>query len=134
MDNSTENVISDVNHELSSEWIVLSNRVRSRLQEVHAMASGTPVEAELALLAADTSKICDHIERIHSNVGQLLSELDEKPSEPEPATPTVEPTEVQLGAIQIQRETHELDQDFKGIIKALFMWKDDPAEKAKEKP
>ena len=41
--------------------------------------------------------------------------------------------EIERETIQIQRESHELRNDFKDILKALFMWKDDPEERIKEK-
>jgi hypothetical protein len=36
-------------------------------------------------------------------------------------------------AIQIEREHHTLKPDFKDILKALFMWRDDPAKVVRDK-
>ncbi len=41
--------------------------------------------------------------------------------------------EVERERIQIQRESHELRSDFKDVLKALFMWVDDPKERVKLK-
>lgn len=35
-------------------------------------------------------------------------------------------------AVQISREEHTLKPEVKDVLKALFMWRDDPAERAKE--
>lgn len=39
--------------------------------------------------------------------------------------------EVVQAAIQIEREAHTLKAEFMDILKALFMWKDDPVERAR---
>jgi hypothetical protein len=44
-----------------------------------------------------------------------------------------EPGEIEKESIEIQRESHELRSDFKDIIKALFMWRDDPEERVRER-
>lgn len=41
--------------------------------------------------------------------------------------------EVVHAAIEIGREEHTLKADAKDIIKAFFMWKDDPQERAKQR-
>jgi hypothetical protein len=33
---------------------------------------------------------------------------------------------------RIQRENHELRADFKDVLKALFMWRDDPKDRGGE--
>lgn len=133
MDNELDEVFSEINRDLSSEWIDLSTRVRNRLQAVYNKSAGTPFEGELAILAVDTSKICDHLERIHRDVEKLLVELDEKIPEIDFTPENIDPDEVRREAIQIQQETHELRADFKDVIKALFMWRDDPEERVREK-
>jgi hypothetical protein len=40
---------------------------------------------------------------------------------------------VDLEKIQIQREKHELRNDFKDVLKALFMWVDDPVDRVRGK-
>ncbi len=133
MDHELEEAFSEVSRDLSSEWIDLSMRVRSRLQAVYNKSAGTPFEGELAILAVDTTKICDHLERIHGDVERLLIELDEKLPEIDRIPADIDPAEVEREAIQIQRETHELRADFKDILKALFMWRDDPEDRVREK-
>lgn len=36
-------------------------------------------------------------------------------------------------AIQLQREEHEFKLDFRDILKALFMWKEKPTERVRNK-
>lgn len=120
-------------HDHTTQWIYLSDHVRSRLQEILASAAGTSIESELRQLSVDVARICDHVERIHSDAKRMLSELDEKPPELDQIPADLDAEEVQREAIQIQRETHELRGDFKDIVKALFMWRDDPEERVREK-
>ncbi len=133
MEHNLEDACSEVDRDLSSEWIELSSKVRTLVSEVHAKAAGTALSPDIATLADATTKLCDHLERIHRDVEKLLVELDEKLPEMGSLPPNVDPAEVQREAIQIHRETHELRADFKDIIKALFMWQDDPVERAAAK-
>ncbi|MDB6079363.1 MAG: hypothetical protein JWO82_3110 [Akkermansiaceae bacterium] len=36
-------------------------------------------------------------------------------------------------AIDIERDAHTLKPEFKDVLKALFMWKDDPAKRVRDK-
>jgi hypothetical protein len=113
----------------SAEWLALAAKVRILVSRLHEKVHGTPFQADTAELIGETSLLCDHLVRIHHGAGNLLAELDEP--QPESTTPNL--NEVQREAIQIHRETHELRADFKDIIKALFMWQDDPAERVQRK-
>lgn len=107
--------------------------MRSHLKEILTQAAGTALESDLQRLHADATKICDHVDRIHRDAKRMLIELDERLPEIDSVPEGLDPEEVQREAIQIQRETHELRADFKDIIKALFMWRDDPEERVREK-
>lgn len=113
----------------SAEWLALAARVRTLVSRLHERAHGTPFLADAAELTGETHLLCDHLERIHRDAGDLIAKLDTKL--PEMAIPTLDA--VQREAIQIHRETHELRADFKDIIKALFMWQDDPTERVQRK-
>ena len=113
----------------STEWLALTANVRTRVSRLHEKAHGTPFQADAAELAGETHLLCEHLEHVHRVAGELLAELDGW-------TPEMTPLnldEVQREAIQIHRETHELRADFKDIIKALFMWQDDPSERVQRK-
>jgi hypothetical protein len=129
MDKNLETVYSEVDRDLSSEWLALTDRVRILSAQIHQESpSGSS-----ALLNGEVTKLCDHVERIHRDVAELLVRLDESLPELDFPPLSVEPTEVQEEVIQIRRETHELRADFKDILKALFMWQDDPVERVREK-
>lgn len=117
----------------SAQWIALSSRVRTLAIRLSEKAHGTPLEADAVELLREIPKLCDHLERIHREAGNLLTELVENLPEPTIASPSLELDEVQREALQIHRETHELRADFMDIIKALFMWQDDPAERVQKK-
>jgi hypothetical protein len=64
---------------------------------------------------------------IHTEIRDLLLDTFEEPGAI--ANPEERPEVVQA-AIQIEREAHTLKPDFMDVLKALFMWKDDPVERA----
>ena len=117
----------------SAEWLALSTKIRTLASRLNEKAHGTDLAADTAEFTSETSQLCDHLDRIYRDLGNLLTELDVKSPETNTSSPTVELDEVQREALQIHRETHELRVDFKDIIKALFMWQDDPAERIQKK-
>lgn len=117
---------SEVSRDLSAEWLGLSSRVRR-------LAIAAQSEGASAELAHEAQRLCDHVERLHADVEQLLASLHgETPEIPvvesEKVPPTPPPHEIDHANIQIQDEMHQ-QSDLRHIIKALFMWKDDPVER-----
>ncbi|MFN5868466.1 MAG: hypothetical protein ACK46A_03945, partial [Akkermansiaceae bacterium] len=55
--------------------------------------------------------------------------------EPDVTTPAILDDSEALNQeiIRIQREKHEMRKDIKDILKALFLWVDDPKERLREK-
>ena len=45
---------------------------------------------------------------------------------------TPDDRDIDKAAVQISREEHTLKPEVKDVLKALFMWRDDPAERANE--
>ncbi|RYD18055.1 MAG: hypothetical protein EOP88_23950 [Verrucomicrobiaceae bacterium] len=131
MDTSLDTTVSDLDRDLSTEWIELSQSVRHLASRLETKAAGTILADDASQLSAETTRLCDHLERIHRDVETLLVELDEKLPVLDALPPNVDPDEVEREALQIHRETHELRADFKDIIKALFMWQDDPSARVK---
>ena len=125
--------LEKVESDHSTEWLALSAKIRTLASRLNEKARGTDLEADTAEFTSETSQLCDQLDRIYRDVGNLLTELEVKPPEMNPSSPTVELDAVQREAIQIHRETHELRADFKDIIKALFMWQDDPTERVQRK-
>ncbi len=126
-------VYSELDRDLSPDWMVLSSKVRELSARLECDAAGTKLAIDAGLLVNHASLLCDHVERIHRDVGKLLGEIDDRISQVDPIPKGVDAAEVHREALQIHRETHELRGDFKDIIKALFMWQDDPVERAKNK-
>jgi outer membrane murein-binding lipoprotein Lpp len=116
---------SEVSRDLSAEWLELSSRVR-RLA-IEAQARGGNAE-----FAGEAQRLCDHVERLHSDVEQLLASLrsDAAAAGPLETLPNPPPHEVEHANLEIQDEMHQ-KSDLQHIIKALFMWKDDPVERAR---
>ena len=111
--------------DLSPEWLELSSRVR-------ALADKQPGSE----LADEATKLCDHFERLHFDVETLLGGLDqevkaERVGGPLETLPTPPPEKVDQANLQIQKEMHQ-ESDLQHIIKALFMWKDDPVQRVRE--
>jgi hypothetical protein len=121
--------LEEAESDLSAEWMTLSSKVHTLVSRLNEKAHGTHLEADTLELLGETTLLCDHLMRLHREVGNLLTEPDDKLSE----STTVDLDDIQREAIQIHREAHELRADFKDIIKALFMWQDDPAERVLKK-
>ncbi|HVJ46529.1 MAG TPA: hypothetical protein VM511_09115 [Luteolibacter sp.] len=115
---------SEVSRDLSRQWLELSSRVRTLANAANPEVQGT--------LAAEALRLCDHVERLHSDVETLLAGLrtHEGPIAGTIAARTVEPDEIDQANLQIQREMHQ-KSDLQHVIKALFMWKDDPIERVR---
>ena len=101
-------------------------QLRRRLQTAEAFASkALKGAAEENPLYEPTRKLL----AVHQEIRDLLSAegREKRPAEAE------EECEVVHAAIEIGREEHTLKADAKDILKAFFMWKDDPEERAKQK-
>ncbi len=118
---------SEVSRDLSPQWLELSSQVRRLATETLSDASAAPL-AESAL------KLCEHVERLHADVEQLLESLaaDAEAWEADASlhAKAPEPTEIDHANLQIQREMHQ-KSDLQHIIKALFMWKDNPEQRVR---
>lgn len=120
---------SDLSRDLSPEWLDLSSRVRRLALE----AQSKSVDSSLA---NEALRLCDHVERLHADVEQLLVNLRTDHSgfpepTPVPAHTPPPPEKINEANLQIQREMHQ-KSDLEHIIKALFMWKDDPEKRARD--
>jgi len=120
---------SEVSPDLSPEWLALSARVRQLAAEA---GPHTP-------LAQNAIRLCEHVERLHSDCEQLLASLSASnaaaravTSEALESLPKPPPAKIDEANIEIQREMHQKG-DLQHIIKALFMWKDDPVERVRTK-
>lgn len=116
---------SEVSRDLSPAWLDLSSRVRS------LAAAASPADAALAL---EATRLCDHVERLHEDVELLLINLKTSggPLAGSIESRADEPDIIDKANIEIQREMHQKG-DLQGIIKALFMWKDDPVQRVRDR-
>lgn len=128
----------EIDKDLSRSWIELAARVRDLSSDLKTRTVGTDLEADAGILSDEASHLCDHVERIHADVIDLLENLETriplaKHDGPRDGfTPDPSCNEIEKEKIQIQREQHR-KSDVKEVIKALFMWVDDPKERVKDK-
>ena len=134
MNDSVCSSIAEIDKDLAPSWIELNDRVRHLVSELRAKTAGSVFAEPMDQLAEETSRLCDHVNRIHEDVTELLSRLEENAPAYEPDTrlSSSNPEEVEREWARIQTENHELRADFKDVLKALFMWRDDPYERARE--
>lgn len=127
--------VEEVDKDLAHSWIDLSTKVRDLAADLKLKSAGTPLSSDANHLSQETSRLCDHVERLHSDVIDLLENIESRvPIQELDADPSNIPNDdVEKETIQIQRESHELRSDFKDVLKALFMWRDDPVERIREK-
>ncbi len=118
--------------EVAPEWIELSGRVRELASKMKNNATGTHLAQDAGALAADAGLLCDHVDRLHADVKMLIERLDDEAARSR-NTVNTDASEIDKASIQIQRETHEIRPDVLDVIKALFMWRDDPEERLRTK-
>jgi len=128
--------VNQLDKDLSNSWMELSERVRTLAADLKLKTAGTEIGAEAEHLSTQAALLCDHVSKLHEDVTDLVENIETRvpligSEGAQPAKTAVD--EIERETIQIQRESHELRNDFKDILKALFMWKDDPEERIKEK-
>lgn len=130
MSENLQHSIKEIDKDLAHSWIELSDRVLNLSAALKLKAAGTALAADANDLAQETARLCGHVERIHADVNELVAKLEMQIPVPEPdvpASPESEATELEW--MRIQRENHELRTDFMDVLKALFMWRDDPRDR-----
>jgi hypothetical protein len=139
MSDNLQHSFEEINRDLAPSWIELSSRVSELAASLKLKSAGTELAADADHLSQETDRLCRHVERLHAEVIDLVENLEsripfrEADASPKRNPADVEHDEVQKESIQIQREKHELRNDFKDVLKALFMWVDDPVERVREK-
>ena len=127
MSENLQHSIKEVDKDLAPTWIELSDRVRDLSAALKLKAAGTALAADADHLAQQAARLCGHVERIHADVNDLMGKLELQIPLPEPDVPASLKSEVtELEWVRIQRENHELRTDFMDVLKALFLWRDDP--------
>jgi hypothetical protein len=135
MTDNLQQSVSEVDKDLVRSWIDLSKKVRDLSADLKLKAAGTDLSGDASHLSQEASRLCEHVEHIHADVIELLENIETRlPIRDSGAMESrPEPGEIEKESIEIQRESHELRSDFKDIIKALFMWRDDPEERVRER-
>jgi len=134
MTDHIKNSVDELDKDLAHSWIELSDKVRDLAQDLKLKTAGSNFASEAEHLFQKTTRLCDHVEKLHADVIDLVENIEEHIPLPESKSSgkTVDDG-VNKEEIQIQRESHELRNDFKDVLKALFMWVDDPKERVKGK-
>ncbi|MCH7228433.1 hypothetical protein [Haloferula sp. A504] len=98
----------------------LKDRLRTAEAKVRSALEATGADHPLAGPASELLEI-------HSEIRDLLLDNFETNRT---AQRLEDQPEVAMAAVEIEREAHTLKPDFMDVLKALFMWKDDPVERA----
>ncbi|WP_411827658.1 hypothetical protein [Luteolibacter sp. AS25] len=150
MSNTLNNSFNDIDEDLATSWVELSKNVRDLSLKVAERSTATDLASDAKTLAVQTMKLCDHVEKIHKDVGNFLHNIESRmapenpyavdysnpepekdPAQDEVRNPDNQTDAVNRENIQIQREHHS-KSEFKDVVKALFMWKDDPTTRLKK--
>ena len=130
MSENLRHSIGEIDKDLAPTWIELSDRVRDLSAALKLKAAGSALAADADHLAQETARLCGHVERIHADVNDLVGKLEMQIPLPEPDVPSPLKSEAtELEWVRIQRENHELRTDFMDVLKALFLWRDDPRDR-----
>ena len=136
MNDDLKNNLTEIDKDLSNSWIELSEKVRDLATDLKLKTAGTIFATEADHLSSQTSRLCEHVTKFHTDVIDLIENIETRlplPESDSADSETPDPEALDQEKIQIQREKHELRNDFKDILKALFMWVDDPHERLKSK-
>jgi len=101
----------------------LQARIEAAEQRLQTSLGDLPADHPVALAATDLLEA-------QNEMRALVREEYEARSGKKPEFSSVPEAEA---AIQIEREHHTPKAEFKDVLKALFMWRDDPATVAKDK-
>jgi hypothetical protein len=132
MNKRLKNNLIELDKDLSNSWVQLSDKVRDLAADLRLKTAESKFAAEADHLTEQTFRLCEHVVKFHADVIDLIETIDTRVPLPELDTtksPMNETTDQEN--IQIQREKHELSKDFKDVLKALFMWVDNPKERFK---
>jgi hypothetical protein len=119
-----------------SRSLELSEKVRDLATNLKLKTAGIIFATEANHLSSQTSRLCDNVAKLHADVIDLIENIETRLPLPESDAAKAaipDPEALDQEKIQIQRENHELRKDFKDVLKALFMWVDDPKERLKSK-
>lgn len=137
MNDLLKNHLTELDKDLSNSWINLSEKVRELADDLKIKAKGSEFAAEADHLSKETARICDHVRKLHADMIDLIENIETHLPMPEPdvTTPAIlnDSEALNQEIIRIQREKHEMRKDIKDILKALFLWVDDPKERLREK-
>lgn len=111
-----------------ADWRQLAIDIESRASALHDAATGTALADQAAALARDTRLLAAQIERLAIEAPAFLAHS--QATAPTSTDPRLE-AEIQREMIQIQRETHDGRVELMDIVKALFLWRDDPVERVR---
>lgn len=115
--------------EMAPQWVELTKSVRDHAS---ACLDGSESNDATTALAEEALRLCDHVDRLHADLGELLTALDATGDSGPGRDPDAR--EIDMAAIETQRETHETSDSPRDILKALLMWRDDPAERVRHDP
>ena len=98
-------------------------KIQQRLRDAEKLA-----EELLASASSDNSlaRATRELLEVHAEIREFL----QASIEDDAASSSPDSSEIQRAEIEIEAEAHEMKPDAKDILKALFMWRDVPEERA----
>jgi hypothetical protein len=113
-----------------ANWRSLAQLIHHQASTIRDLTANTPFASQTAELAQNTRALADQIEHLADAAPAWTSHLTQPADQP-PSPATLD--EINREMIQIQRETHNAPTELMDIVKALFMWRDTPAERIRER-
>lgn len=119
--------VKQMKQDIAPQWTELLQRVREKANTCLKDQSDCSPPADLA---REAIRLCSHVDRMHADLRELIDSLDATHADGTGASDkTPDEHEIDMAAIEVQQETHEMSTDPRDILKALLMWRDDPAER-----
>ncbi len=105
-------------------------RIREHAEKVIHSDFGEERDAPKTL-ARESLEICQHLEWMRLEMASMVDSFEDKEDQSTQELP--QDQQIDLAAVETQRETHEMRADPLDILKALLMWRDDPAERLRDR-
>lgn len=121
-------ILENAKQDIAPQWVKLSNNVREQVADCLDRKAD---EDSVIALARKVLTLCDHVDQLHRDLSGLLGALEGSATDSGKKEP--DEREIDFAAVEEQRETHDTRSTPLDILKALLMWRDDPAERVRGK-
>lgn len=127
------NPYQDLRADLEERWGDIAARIRELERRIEAgLDSGAAASADVRELVRYSRLMRRHIAEVEGHAGALLDQIAADPEfdRLEGQSADVDAAARAAEMLEIQREMHRPSSSLKEVLKAVFLWRDTPEERA----